>query len=167
MPVTLTRLRLGQIGTRKINALIEELETALNGEWPSSVALASVTGLQTALDKAPYTTVAIANTGTPDGVAHVTGQVKDAEGNSLSGRFLITVVLGSAANGAPVDLGTATAKTNSTILKADTSDALLRVLSHSDGSWGVDLDTAVDGTVHVNACVSGTFATANAAITGN
>lgn len=167
MSVTLTRVRKGKFGSDVINAILTEVENAINGVWPESVALASVTGLQAALDKAPYTTVAIANTGTPDGVAHVTGQVKDAEGNSLSGRFLVKVVLGSAANGAPVDLGTATAKTNSTVLKAHTADAYLDVLTHSDGSWGVDLDTTVDGTVHVNACVAGTFATANVAVTGN
>jgi hypothetical protein len=167
MSVTLARFRNGKTGYRHLNALIAAIESAINGSWPSSVALASVTGLQAALDKAPYTTLAIANTGTPDGVAHVTGQVKDAEGNSLSGRFLVSVFLGSAAYGDPVDLGTATALTNSRILKADTADALLRVLTHSDGSWGVELDTAVDGTVHAHAAVSGTFATANVAITGN
>lgn len=147
MSTTLTRLRSGQNSSARVNALQAEIETALA--------------------KVLQTTVAIANTGTPNGVAHVTGQVKDALGNALAGRFLVLVFLGSAAYGAATDLGTATALTNSTILKVDTTDALLRVLTHSDGSWGVELDTASDGTVHVQAAVTGQFATANAAITGN
>lgn len=167
MPVTLPRLRRGQFGSKHINDLLAAIETAINGEWPESVALASVTGLQAALDKAPYTTVAIANTGTPDGKANITGQVKDAEGNNLAGRFLVALYVDDAAYGDPADLGAITAKANSRILKPLTADALVLVLTHSDGSWGVEVDTDADGTVHAHAAVSGTFATANAAITGN
>lgn len=120
-------------------------------------------------DQISVTTVAIANTGTPDGVAHVTGQVKDAQGNALTGRFVITIWFAtSGAWAAPADLGTLTALTNSTILKEDTDDAFARILTHSNGSWGAELDTANDGTVHVHATVGGAAAvTANAAITGN
>lgn len=119
-------------------------------------------------DQIISTSVAVANTGTPDGVAHVTGQVKDAQGNALSGRFVITAWFAtSGAWAAPADLGTLTALTNSTLLKEDTDDAFARVLTHSDGSWGLELDTASDGTVHVHALVSGPAVTANAAITGN
>jgi len=120
-------------------------------------------------DQITVTTVAVANTGTPDGVANVTGQVKDAQGNALSGRFVVTVWFAtSGAWAAPADLGTLTAKTNSVILKEDTDDAFARVLTHSDGSWGLELDTASDGTVHAHATVGGApAATANAAITGN
>lgn len=120
-------------------------------------------------DQITVTTVAIANTGTPDGVAHVTGQVKDAQGNALTGRFVVTLwTATSGAWAAPADLGTLTALTNSTILKEDTDDAFARILTHSDGSWGAELDTASDGTVHVHATVGGAPAvTANAAITGN
>jgi hypothetical protein len=113
------------------------------------------------------TTVAVANTGTPDGVAHVTGQVKDANGNAKTGHFLVMVRLGSATYGAPVDLGTATAKTNSLIWQVQTTDSLLLVRTHSDGSWGVDLDLAADGTLYADAAVIGAFAEATAAITGN
>ncbi|WP_395735230.1 hypothetical protein, partial [Prosthecobacter sp.] len=119
-------------------------------------------------DKIASTTVAVANTGTPDGVAHVTGQVQDAQGNSLAGRFIITLWLAtSGAWAAPADLGTLTAKTNSLLLKEDTDDAFARILTHSDGSWGADLDTVTDGTIHAHAVVSGLAVTANAAITGN
>ena len=120
-------------------------------------------------DQITVTTVAVANTGSPDGVAHVTGQVKDAQGNALTGRFIITLWFAtSGAWAAPADLGTLTALTNSTVLKEDTDDAFARILTHSDGSWGAELDTASDGTVHVHATVGGAAAvTANAAITGN
>jgi hypothetical protein len=121
-------------------------------------------------DQITVTTVAVANTAvTPDGVALVTGQVKDAQGNALTGRFIVTIWFAtSGAWAAPADLGTLTAKTNSTILKEDTDDAFARILTHSDGSWGANLDTASDGTVHVHATVGGAGAvTANAAITGN
>lgn len=113
------------------------------------------------------TTVAIANTGTPDGVAHVTGQVQDAQGNSLTGRFIVRVYFDDTSYGDPEDLGTLTAATNSRLLKETTDDAFADVLTHSDGSWGVDLDTTADGTVHVHASVVGKFATASASITGN
>lgn len=149
--MSLSKFVAGKTGFRHLNAFVDALD-----------ALFAARAL-----KSPSTTVAIANTGTPDGVAHVTGQVKDAAGNNLAGRFLVTVYIGSAAYGAPVDLGTATALANSTILKADTADALLRVLTHSDGSWGVELDLVADGTTHAHAAVSGTFATANVAVTGN
>lgn len=144
---TLTRLKTGQLGSARINALMVELETALA--------------------KVLSTTVAVANTGTPDGVAHVTGQVQDALGNNLTGRFLVRLYFDDAAYGDPADLGTATAATNSRLLKEVTDDAYIDVLTHSDGSWGVDLDLAADGTVHAHAAVVGKFATASAAITGN
>lgn len=160
--VTLTRLKSGQNGTARINALMAELEAAFAG-----LNIAGITGLATALDKAQQTTVVVANSGTPDGIANITGQVKDAEGNNLAGRFIIALFLGSAAYGDPTDLGTLTAKANSRLLKEITDDALAYVLTHSDGSWGVDLDTAADGTVHAHAAVAGALATASAAITGN
>lgn len=120
-------------------------------------------------DQITVTTVAVANTGTPDGVANVTGQVKDAQGNALTGRFVVTVWFAtSAAWAAPADLGTLTIKTNTVIIKEDTDDAYAHILTHSDGSWGLNLDTASDGTVHAHATVGGApAATANAAITGN
>lgn len=118
-------------------------------------------------DKIFSTTVAVANTGTPDGVAHITGQVQDAQGNSLSGSFLIYVSIDDTILTAPTDLGTATALTNSLILKVLDTDATLLVRTHTDGSWGVELDTAADGNVAATAAVLGKFATATAAITGN
>ena len=112
------------------------------------------------------TTVAVANTGTPDGKANITGQVTDANGKSVAGRHLIALFIDNAAYGDPEDLGTLAAKANSRLLKELTDDALAYVLTHSDGSWGVELTLAANGTVHAHAAVAGTFATANAAITG-
>jgi len=146
------------------------IDTRFHLPVAGSVADAAVTAakLANAVADAIYsTTVAVANTGTPDGVAHITGQVKDVQGNALSGRFLVRVFLDDAAYTAVEDLGTATAAANSLILKELTDDAYIDVLTHSDGSWGIDLDTASNGTVHAHAAVVGQFATANAAITGN
>ncbi len=120
-------------------------------------------------DQIFVTTVAIANTGSPDGVAHITGQVKDAQGTALAGRFMLHVFLAATAYGAPsAQSGTSAALTNSRILVADTANCLLQVLTHSDGSWGVEFSSAAGAeTVHAHASVAGVFATANAAITGN
>jgi hypothetical protein len=123
----------------------------------------------TVADQVFFTTVAIANTGTPDGVAHITGQVKDAQGNALTGRFAVCVFLAATAYGAPsAQSGTSAALANSRILVADTANCLLQVLTHSDGSWGVEFTSAAGNeTVHAHAAVSGVFATANVAVTGN
>jgi hypothetical protein len=118
-------------------------------------------------DAIPATTVAVANTGTPDGVAHITGQVKDVQGNNLAGRFLVRVFIDDAAYTAVEDLGTLTAAAGTLLLKETTDDAYADVVTAADGSWGLDLDTAADGTIHAHAAVAGVFATANAAITGN
>lgn len=146
-----------------------EVGARLDTATPANGSVTTAKLADAVADQITVTTVAVANTGSPDGVANVTGQVKDAQGNALTGRFVVTVWFAtSGAWAAPADLGTLTAKTNSTILKEDTDDAFARVLTHSDGSWGLNLDTASDGTVHVHATVGGApAATANAAITGN
>lgn len=118
-------------------------------------------------DQIRTTTTAVANTGTPDGVAHVTGQVKDAQGNALTGRHLIRVWFSATSYGDPTDLGTATALTNSKVIKADTTDAFLTVLTHTDGSWGVEYDLTVDGNLFAHATVLGLPVVGNAAIAGN
>lgn len=151
------------------NGVWVEVGARLDTATPADGSVTTAKLANAVADQISVTTVAIANTGTPDGVAHVTGQVKDAQGNALTGRFVITIWFAtSGAWAAPADLGTLTALTNSTILKEDTDDAFARILTHSDGSWGAELDTANDGTVHVHATVGGAAAvTANAAITGN
>jgi hypothetical protein len=65
MSVTLPRLPKGKIGSATLNVLIAAIETAINGAWPESVLLASVTGLQAALDlKAPLASPALTGTAT-------------------------------------------------------------------------------------------------------
>lgn len=118
-------------------------------------------------DQIRSTTTAVANTGTPDGVAHITGQVKDAQGNALTGRHLIRVWFSATSYGDPTDLGTATALTNSKVLKVETTDAFLTILTHTDGSWGVEYDLTVDGNLYAHASVNGLPVVGNAAITGN
>lgn len=117
-------------------------------------------------DIIPVPSVAIANTGTPDGVANVTFQLKDAQGNNLAARALVRFWFAATAYAAPADLGTLTASTG-VILKEDTDDALATVVTDANGAAVLALDTASDGTVHVMAAVGALCATANAAITGN
>lgn len=117
-------------------------------------------------DIIPVPSVAIANTGTPDGVAHVTFQLKDAQGNSLAARALVRFWFAATAYAEPADLGTLTASTGA-ILKEVTDDAFAEVVTDANGAAVLALDTAQDGTVHVMAEVGGLCATASAAITGN
>lgn len=138
----------------------------------ATVADASVTTAKLAdavADQIFATTVAIANTGSPDGVAHITGQVKDAQGNPLTGRFLVKLYTSATSYGAPsAQSGAAAAITNSRILSSDTANCALNVLTHSDGSWGVDVTTAAGNeTIYAYASVAGSFAIANVAVTGN
>lgn len=117
-------------------------------------------------DIIPVPSVAIANTGTPDGVANVTFQLKDAQGNNLAARALVRFWFAETAYAAPADLGTLTASTG-VILKEDTDDALATVVTDASGAAVLALDTSIDGTVHVMAAVGALCATASAAITGN
>ena len=149
--------------------IIEGLVSNAAQTTPSAASVTTAKLADAVADQIFNTSVAIANTGTPDGVAHVTGQVKDAQGNALTGRFEVCVFLAATAYGAPsAQSGTSAALANSRILVADTANCLLQVLTHSDGSWGVEFTSAAGAeTVHAHAAVRGQFATANAAITGN
>jgi hypothetical protein len=114
------------------------------------------------------TSVAVANADPADGTALVTGQVKDAAGNALAGRFAVAAYFGEAAHdGVPYDFGDLTAASGTVILKEHTTDAYAVILTKSDGSWGLVLDLGSDDTVHASAWVQGKIATANVAITGN
>jgi hypothetical protein len=110
--------------------------------------------------------VTVANSGVPDGVATVTIQARDGQGNALAARCLVRVWFDDGAYGAPTDLGTLAATTG-TILKEDTDDALATVVTDANGVAVLTLDTAADGTVHAMAAIVGLVATGNAAITGN
>lgn len=111
-------------------------------------------------------TVAVANTGTPNGVANVTLQAKDYLGESLAARCVLKVWFAATAYAAPADLGTLTATTG-VLLKEDTDDALATVLTDANGTAVLALDLATDGTVHVMATVNGLVVTDSEAITGN
>jgi hypothetical protein len=113
------------------------------------------------------TTIAAANTGTPNGVAHVTGQVKDAQGNALAGTFLVTVTSATSAGGAPSDRGDVAAAANSLIVVELVPDALIVVRTHTDGSWGLDFDTTANETVHFQASLGGKTVATSLAVLGN
>jgi hypothetical protein len=120
-------------------------------------------------DQVITSSIAIANTGTPDGVAHITGQVKDAQGNALSGTFLIRVTTSASSYGAPsAQSGTAAAISGSRVLNSYTANCDLGVLTKSDGSWGIDVTTAAGTeTIYTWVSIGGKTAIANATITGN
>jgi hypothetical protein len=91
-----------------------------------------------------------------DPVLTVTGQVQDAAGNDLAGRFVVGVFFGEAANdGTPFDFGDLAAEAGSAIIKEHTADAYAKVLTAADGSWGLELTLAASDTVHSNAWVEG------------
>lgn len=95
----------------------------------------------------------------------VDGQVTDAGGNPLAGRFVVGVFLGEAANdGTPHDFGDLAAGSGSTIIREEVADAYAQVLTDADGSWSVELTLAGDDTVHVNAFVLGKVATDSAEV---
>lgn len=113
-------------------------------------------------------TVTVTNTGSPDGIAHVTVQAKDAQGNNLAARVELAVFCSATANGAPTDLGTLnTTLVAGVLLKVDTTDALFRAVTNSSGVLTFTYDTAADGTIHFMAVACAISATGNAAITGN
>lgn len=127
---------------------------------------ANVTALETGMANTSAVAVTVANTGTPDGVAHVALQVKDYEGESKAGRHVLKVWFAATAFAAPADLGTLTATTG-VLLKEDTDDALATVVTDANGAAVLALDLAVDGTVHCMAIVIGPCGTDSEAITGN
>lgn len=86
----------------------------------------------------------------------VAGQVTDAAGNALAGRFLVGVFFGEAANdGTPFDFGDLAAGAGSVLVSEQVADALATVLTAADGSWSVVLTLGADDTVHPNAWVQG------------
>lgn len=104
--------------------------------------------------------VVVANAGTPDGDAYVTIQ------SALKARQVINVWFAATAFAAPADLGTLTATTG-TLLAEHTDDALATVVTDENGLAVLNLDLAVDGTVHAHAERNGLVATDSEAITGN
>lgn len=104
--------------------------------------------------------VVVANAGTPDGDAYVTIQ------SAVKARQVLLVWFAATAHAAPADLGTLTATTG-TILKEDTDDALATVLTDANGLAVLNLDLAVDGTVHAMVERNGRVVTDSEAITGN
>ena len=89
----------------------------------------------------------------------VTGQVQDAAGNSLSGRFIVGLYFGAAANdGTPFDAGDLAADTGSVLVVEHTADSYAEILTAADGSWGAVLTLAASDTIHSNAWVNGKVA---------
>jgi len=104
--------------------------------------------------------VDVANAETPDGDAYVTIQ------SSVAARQVLRVWFAATAYAAPADLGTLTATTG-VLLKEDTDDALATVVTDATGLAVLNLDLAVDGTVHAMVERNGICYTDSAAITGN
>lgn len=116
--------------------------------------------LGAAADEGAGLSVVVENAGTPDGDAYVTIQ------SAIKARQVLLVWFAATAFAAPADLGTLTATTG-TILKEDTDDALATVVTDANGLAVLNLDLAVNGTVHAHATRNGIVATDSEAITGN
>lgn len=139
-------------GSETIVAIALEAGTA--GELIEAVLLTASQTLT--LQQSINTTVSGAAVGA---VLTVSGQVTDAAGNPLAGRFLVKVWFGEAANdGIPYDFGELAAGANSKIIKEHTADAYADVLTHTDGSWSVALTVGSDDTVHYSALALGRVA---------
>lgn len=98
-------------------------------------------------------------------VLALTGQVQDAAGNALAGRFVVGMYFSeSANNGVPYDFGNPAAASGTVILTEHVTDAYIQVLTAADGTWGVDLTVAEDDTVHTSAWVVGKAAVTSDAV---
>lgn len=113
-----------------------------------------------ASEEAAGLSVVVANAGTPNGNALVTIQ------SARKARQVLRAWFAATSMGAPSDLGTLTATTG-TILKEDTDDALATVVTDANGLAVLQLDLAVDGTVHAMVERNGLVVTDSEAITGN
>lgn len=113
------------------------------------------------------TTVVVENTETPDGVAHITGQVTDESGNALSGRYIVEFYVAESLAGALSDEGTASAAAGTVLLSTGTDAGRVKVMTDDDGTWGVNLDLVADDEIFVHASVHGKVTTDSASITGN
>jgi hypothetical protein len=133
------------------------LESGAAGELIEA-ALLTTAGTVT-LEQSHHTTVESDYT---DPVLAVTGQVQDAAGNDLAGRFVVGVFFGEAANnGTPFDFGDLAAISGTVIIKEHTTDAYCTVYTAADGSWGLNLTLSASDTVHSNAWVQGQVAVDN------
>lgn len=111
-------------------------------------------------DEVAGLSIDVANAGTPDGDAYVTIQ------SAVKARQVVHVWFAATSMAAPADLGTLTATTG-TLLAEHTDDALAAVVTDANGLAVLNLDLAVDGTVHCMAERNGLVVTDSAAITGN
>jgi hypothetical protein len=113
-------------------------------------------------------TVTVANTGTPDGVAHVTVQAKNELGNNVAARVPVEVFLSGTSYGAPTDLGTLNQTlVAGTLIKVDTTDAVFHAVTDETGLLSFTYARTPNGDLYVMADLGGFSAVGHAAITGN
>jgi hypothetical protein len=136
------------------------LESGVAGELIEA-ALLTTAGTVT-LEQSHNTTVDGTATGA---VLAVTGQVQDAAGNPLAGRFVVGMYFSEAANdGTPYDFGNPAAAAGTVIVTEHVTDAYIEVLTAANGTWGVDLTVTADDTVHTSAWVVGKVAVTSDAV---
>ena len=152
-------VKLGTGGGATVVAIA--LEEGAAGELIEAALTPAPSGTLT-LDKTFQTTCESSASGA---VMSTTGQVTDGSGNAVTGRFIIGVYYSEAANnGTPYDFGNPAAQANTVILKEHTADAFLELLTHSDGTWGLDNTFTGDDTGHVSAWVIGKVAVSSAVV---
>jgi hypothetical protein len=161
-------------------------EAALSGDNPSEVTLVIRSQKDGAVDirpdvaftppggtPAPDTvvrsaTVTVANTITPDGVAHITVQAKNAAGGNVAARVPVEVFLSATSYGAPTALGTLNQTlVAGTLIKVDTADAAFSAITDANGLLSFTYARTPDGDLYAMAQLAGISAVGHAAITGN
>lgn len=162
-----TLLEIKSDGTFKADAGTEGTVCAMALEPGAAGELIEAALLTTAgtitLEQSYHTTV----DGTPtDAVLALTGQVQDAAGNNLAGRFIVGMYFSEAANdGVPFDFGDPAAASGTVIVKEHTADAYIEVLTASTGAWGVNYTAVSSDTIHTSAWVVGIAAVTSDVVT--
>jgi hypothetical protein len=150
-----------KLGTGGASTVVAKaLEAGAAGELIEAILLTTAGTLT--IDKTYNTTCVSTAAGA---VMSTTGQVQDSAGTALSGYFMVGLLYSEAANtGIPYDFGNPAAQAGSVIVKEHTADALIVVLTKSDGSWGVDNTFTSDDTGFVAAWVEGKTSASTVAV---
>ena len=112
--------------------------------------------------------VTVANTGTPDGVAHVTVQAKNAAGENIAAHVPVEVFVSATSYGAPTDLGTLNQTlVAGTLIKVDTTDAAFNAVTDANGLLSFTYARTPNGDLYAMAQLAGISAVGHASITGN
>lgn len=141
------------------NTMLRSKRSTLLGGSITTAALADALA-----DQLPLVSISLANGSPADGKGYLTGQVKDAQGNNLTGRWVVEVWFGSTAYSAATDLGTL-AVTTGTLLDAHKTDAWFSVVTDTNGAIAANLTMTSPGALYAQSYVFGKLSAANVTVT--